>query len=140
MPFFATRWCSTSQQTIGTIVDSSLNDHFTKWWIGRVDSIPWLPRCPDMMTLDFLLWGFVKEIVYRRKVWIFHSLMVWIKTPIAAWDTDMIARSWSEIDYRLDIPRLTKDVQVEVSWHGCNFFRIYLTIKVFNLNLSSLFY
>lgn len=41
--------------------------------------------------------------------------MVWIKTPIAAWDTDMIARSWSEIDYRLDIPRSTKDVQVEVS-------------------------
>ncbi|KFM70764.1 hypothetical protein X975_05074, partial [Stegodyphus mimosarum] len=44
----------------GTIVRSSLKDHFTGRLIGRGGPIPWPPRSPDITPLDFFLWGFVK--------------------------------------------------------------------------------
>jgi hypothetical protein len=28
----------------------------------------WPPRSPDLTPLDFFAWGFVKDVVYRRKV------------------------------------------------------------------------
>ncbi|KFM58633.1 hypothetical protein X975_22411, partial [Stegodyphus mimosarum] len=52
----------------GTIVRSSLNDHFTGRWIGRGCPIPWPARSPAITPLDFFLWGFVKDNVYRRRV------------------------------------------------------------------------
>ncbi|KFM74800.1 hypothetical protein X975_15826, partial [Stegodyphus mimosarum] len=52
----------------GTIIRSSLNDHFTGRWIGQGGPIPWPPRSPDITPLDFFLWGFVKDNVYRRSV------------------------------------------------------------------------
>ncbi|KFM67718.1 hypothetical protein X975_00548, partial [Stegodyphus mimosarum] len=52
----------------GTIIRSSLNDHFTGRWIGQGGPIPWPPRSPDITPLDFFLWGFAKDNVYRRSV------------------------------------------------------------------------
>jgi len=28
----------------------------------------WPPRSPDLTPLDFFTWGFIKDVVYRRKV------------------------------------------------------------------------
>ncbi|KFM76889.1 hypothetical protein X975_19712, partial [Stegodyphus mimosarum] len=75
----------------GTIVCSSLNDHFTGRWIGRGGLIPWPPRSPDIMPLAFCLWGFVKDTVYRRRVSNFYDLKVRITTAIASVDADMLA-------------------------------------------------
>ena len=36
-------------------------------WIGRGGPVAWPPRSPDLTPLDFLLWGVIKEIVYRLK-------------------------------------------------------------------------
>jgi hypothetical protein len=37
-------------------------------WVGRDGPIPWPPRSPDITPLDFFLWGYVKDIVYKTPV------------------------------------------------------------------------
>ncbi|KFM68034.1 hypothetical protein X975_05352, partial [Stegodyphus mimosarum] len=75
----------------GTIVRSSLNDHFTGRGIGRGGPIPWPPRSPDITPLDFFLRGFVKYNVYRRSVSNIDDLKARITTAIASVDADMLA-------------------------------------------------
>ncbi|KFM77029.1 Transposable element Tc1 transposase, partial [Stegodyphus mimosarum] len=105
---FATRWLQ--QPHWGTIVRSSLNDHFIGRWIGRGGPIPWPPRSPDISPLDFLFWGFVKDNVYRRRVSNIDDLKARITTAIASVDADMLSGTWREID----ILRATKGTHVEV--------------------------
>jgi hypothetical protein len=45
-----------------------LNEEFPQKWIGRGGPIPWPPQSPDIIPLDFFLWGYVKNIVYATKV------------------------------------------------------------------------
>ncbi|KFM61029.1 hypothetical protein X975_23527, partial [Stegodyphus mimosarum] len=75
----------------GTIVRSSLNDHFTGRLVGRGGPIPWPPRSPDITPLNFFLWEFVKDNVYRRSVSNIDDLKARITTAIASVDADMIA-------------------------------------------------
>ncbi len=35
---------------------------------GRGGPISWAPRSPDLMPLDFFLWGYIKTKVYKTKV------------------------------------------------------------------------
>ena len=51
----------------GLAVRQFLNDTFPERWIGCDGPIPWPPRFPDVTPLDFFLWGYVKDIVYRTK-------------------------------------------------------------------------
>jgi hypothetical protein len=34
-------------------------------WVGRYGPIPWPPRSPAITPLDFFLWRYVKNIVYK---------------------------------------------------------------------------
>lgn len=43
-----------------------LNQQFPGRWIGRGSAINWPARSPDLTPLDFFLWGYVKEIVYKE--------------------------------------------------------------------------
>ncbi|GBM89282.1 hypothetical protein AVEN_88451-1 [Araneus ventricosus] len=74
-----------------------LHAHFTGRWIGLGGPISWPPRSPDITELNIFLWGFVKDIVYRRKVSNINDLKARITTRIAAVDADMLARTWHEI-------------------------------------------
>lgn len=38
---------------------------FPNRWIGRLGTIEWPPRSPDLTPLDFFLWGFLKDKVFR---------------------------------------------------------------------------
>lgn len=46
-------------------VRNHLNEAFGNRWIGRGGPTKWPPRSPDLTSLDFFLWGFVKETVYQ---------------------------------------------------------------------------
>jgi len=35
------------------------------FWTGRIRHISWRARQPDLSSLDFLLWGYVKDKVYK---------------------------------------------------------------------------
>ena len=47
-------------------VTDVLNERFPDAWIGRGGPIPWPPRSPDLSPLDFILWGYIKNIVYLQ--------------------------------------------------------------------------
>lgn len=38
---------------------------FPNRWIGRMGHIAWPPRSPDLTPLDYFLWGFLKDRVFR---------------------------------------------------------------------------
>lgn len=42
-----------------------LDRNFNDMWIGRGAAIAWPARSPDLTGMDFFLWGYVKDIVYR---------------------------------------------------------------------------
>lgn len=44
-----------------------LNLTFPNRWIGRGSYFAWPPRFPDLTPLDYFLWGFLKDRVFRTK-------------------------------------------------------------------------
>jgi hypothetical protein len=51
-----------------------LEVYFPVRLVGRDEPIPWPPRSPDITPLDFFLWGYVKDIVYKTPVTTFGEL------------------------------------------------------------------
>lgn len=47
------------------LVRTYLDLVFPNRWIGRLGPIPWPPRSPDLTPLDYFLWGFLKDRVFR---------------------------------------------------------------------------
>jgi hypothetical protein len=51
-------------------------------WAGRDRPIQWPPRSPDLTPLDFFLWGYDKDIVYKIPVTSFDELKLRIFAAI----------------------------------------------------------
>ena len=47
------------------LIHEHLNNTFPDRWIGRGGLIPWPPRSPDLTKIDFFLWSYVKDQVYK---------------------------------------------------------------------------
>jgi hypothetical protein len=47
---------------------SFLDETFPGGWVGRGGPTAWPPRSPDLTPLDFFARGFIKDVVYSRKV------------------------------------------------------------------------
>lgn len=45
-----------------------LSQRFLEKWFDRGGPIAWPPRSPDLTTLGFFLWGFIKNVVYQCTV------------------------------------------------------------------------
>ena len=45
-----------------------MNEKFPGKWIGRRGPIEWAPRSPDLTPLDFFLWGYLKQKVYKTPI------------------------------------------------------------------------
>jgi hypothetical protein len=67
-----------------------------------------------LQRLDFFLWGYVKDVVYRMKVQDITKLKQRITDAIATIDEGMLQRTWQEIEYRLDALRATNGAHIEV--------------------------
>lgn len=52
----------------GVRVRELLDRVFPNRWIGRRGELEWPPRSPDLTPLDFFLWGYLKENVYKTPV------------------------------------------------------------------------
>ena len=63
---------------------------------------------PDHNAARFFIRGFEKDNVYWKRVSNIDDQKARIATAIASVNADMLAASWSEIDYRLDILRAAK--------------------------------
>lgn len=44
-----------------------LNRHFPNKWIGTNGPVNWPPRSPDLSILDFFVWGYLKNMIYKRR-------------------------------------------------------------------------
>jgi hypothetical protein len=47
------------------IVTNYLNENFPEQWMGRYGPICWPTRSLDLNPLDFFLWGYCKEEIYK---------------------------------------------------------------------------
>ena len=91
-----------------------LNINLPQRWIGRfghehVALMRWPPRSSDLTPCDFFLWGFVKGPVFVPPVPAnLQELHDRITTALALIDRDMLTRVCIELDYRLDVCRISK--------------------------------
>jgi len=74
----------------------------------------WSPRSPDLTPCEFFFGGFVKDIFF---VPLLHANLQdfrnRITVAVALVDRDMLTRVWNEMDYRIDVCRITKGGQIE---------------------------
>lgn len=47
-------------------VKEYLNETFGNLWIGTNGPVQWPPRSPDLTPMDFFLWGYIKNEVYKN--------------------------------------------------------------------------
>ena len=69
---------------------------------------------PDATPCDFFLWGYVKDQVYVPPLPAsIPELKARIRTAIETITADMIQTVWNELDYRVDVCRITKGAHIE---------------------------
>ena len=100
-------------------VRAHLNAILPGRWIGRAshkDSalLHWPPRSPDLTPCDFLLFGFIKDRVYAPPMPRDLPLLLQrIVDAVAAIDRQMLQRVSQELNYRIDICRVTTGAHIE---------------------------
>lgn len=75
---------------------------FPNRWIGRDGPILWPPRSPDLTPLDFFLWGYLKDKVFRSG---FPASLLEMQNRITEncllVDGEMIGRVWKSFEERI---------------------------------------
>ena len=88
-------------------------------WIGRASGndqslLLWPSRSPDITACDFFLWGYVKDRVFvpplPRDL---ADLEARIIAAVKNIDAPMLTRVWQELEYRIDVCRVTRCAQIE---------------------------
>ncbi|PSN38403.1 hypothetical protein C0J52_21588, partial [Blattella germanica] len=68
----------------------------------------WPPRSPDLTPCEFFLWGFVKDRVFLPPLPLnLDDFKQRIRQAVASVDADMLQSVWNELDYRMDVCRVT---------------------------------
>ena len=68
----------------------------------------------DATPCDFFLWGYAKDQVYVPPLPAsIPELKVRIRTAIETITSDMLQTVWNELDYRVDVCRITKGAHIE---------------------------
>ena len=98
----------------GLKVCEFLDKKFPACWIGRGGPIPWPPRSPDITPLDFFLWGYVKDVVYCTKVKDISDLKERITAAVNTIAEEMLRRTWTEIEYCLDVLCAINGAHIEI--------------------------
>jgi len=76
--------------------------------------LPWPPRSPDLTPCDFFLWDYIKDRVYVPSMpRDLPQLRQRIVEAVAAIDCQILQHVWQELDYRIDICRVTKGGHTE---------------------------
>jgi hypothetical protein len=91
-----------------------LNQTFPGRWIGRGGCIPCPPRSPDLIPMDFSFRGFVTDNVYIPPMPVdLQELRDRIVNAIALVDVTFLNKLWDELEYRLDVWRITSGSHTE---------------------------
>ena len=68
------------------------------------------PHSPDATPCDFFLWGYVRDQVYVPPL---PASIPGLRTATETITADMLQTVWNELDYRVDVCRITKGAHVE---------------------------
>jgi len=72
------------------------------------------PRSPDATPCDFFVWGYVKDqdnaFPLRASI---PEVQVRFITAIETITAEMLQTVWNELDYRVDVCRITKGAHIE---------------------------
>ena len=69
---------------------------------------------PDATLCDIFLWGYVKDQVYVPPLPAsIPELKVRSRTATETITADMLQTVWNELDYRVDVCRITKGVHIQ---------------------------
>ena len=72
------------------------------------------PRSPDATPCDLFLWGYVKYQVHVSPLPASTpELKVRIRTATETITADILQTVWNELDYRVDVCRITKGAHIE---------------------------
>jgi len=72
------------------------------------------PRSPGVTPYDFFLWGYIKNHVNVPPLPAsIPELKVRIRTAIETITAGMVQTVWNELDYRVDVCRITKGAHIE---------------------------
>ena len=82
--------------------------------LKAVGPTAWPPSSPDLTPVDLFAWGFIKDVVYRRKVRDLADLRQRIVEAVELITTHVLLNTWQEPEYRLDICRVTTAAHIEV--------------------------
>lgn len=74
---------------------------FPNRWIGRLGPIAWPPRSPDLTPLDFFLWGFLKDRVFRTVPDTLQEMEQRIRDNCLIPDEDMFNRVRDSFEKRI---------------------------------------
>ena len=99
---------------MGRDVTTFLDETFPGRWVGRGSHTAWPPRSPDLTQLDFFASGFIKDVVYRRKVRDLADLRQRTIEAVELITPHVLINTWQELEYRLDICRATTGAHIEV--------------------------
>ena len=100
-------------------VRAYLNDNLSRQWIGRTRCedkvmLKWPPRSSNLTPCDFFLWRYVNTLVYVSPLP--ANINEFKKRSTIALEKvtkDMLHRVWEELDYRLDVCRVTGGAHIE---------------------------
>ena len=88
-------------------------------WIERASGndqplLQWPPRSREITPCDYFLWGYVKDRVIVPPL---PRDLDYLKVPIIAAvtniDAPMLKRVWQELEYRIDVCRVTRSAHIE---------------------------
>lgn len=83
------------------LVRTYLDLVFPNRWIGRNGPITWPPRSPDLTPLDFFLWGFLKDKVFRTVPDNLQEMRNRILENCQLIDQEMFARVRKSFEWRI---------------------------------------
>lgn len=94
------------------VVRDFLNEQYAERWIGRGGPVIWPPRSPDLTSLDFFLWGYIKDVVFARRPTTREDMIERIRATCAAINRNTLLNTVRSFERRL---------QLCLDAHGDNF-------------------
>lgn len=79
-----------------------LTARFSDTFISHRSEFPWPPRSPDLSPLDYFLWGYVKDHVFRSKPASLDELKKEVREVIASINSEMLGKVIANFGRRIE--------------------------------------
>lgn len=84
----------------GRRVRAHLHRAFPDNWIGRGGPVNWPARSPDLTPLDYFLWGYIKNYVYKVPINTEDELMERLHEAFATLQEEMLLKAVDNVRKR----------------------------------------